>query len=78
MPVRSLTYKFLNTVRTCLALISDIVTWTLTFGPALQIVDDFFSFVIKMPLLHRLACFRDDVVVSMVLAGYLPSACLAS
>ena len=26
MPVRSLTYKFLNTVRACLALISDIVT----------------------------------------------------
>ena len=25
-------------------------------------VDDFFSFVIKMPTLHRLACFRDDVV----------------
>ncbi|KAL7415602.1 cleft lip and palate associated transmembrane protein [Mrakia frigida] len=26
------------------------------------VVDDFFSFVIKMPWLHRLACFRDDVV----------------
>jgi hypothetical protein len=25
-------------------------------------VDDFFSFIIKMPILHRLACFRDDVV----------------
>lgn len=25
-------------------------------------LDDFFSFIIKMPLLHRLACFRDDVV----------------
>lgn len=44
MPVRSLTYKFLNTI-----------------------VDDFFSFVIKMPLLHRLACFRDDVVFIILL-----------
>lgn len=25
-------------------------------------VDDLFSFVIKMPTLHRIACFRDDVV----------------
>ncbi|OCH90944.1 cleft lip and palate associated transmembrane protein [Obba rivulosa] len=26
------------------------------------VVDDLFAFVIKMPILHRLACFRDDVV----------------
>ncbi|KAF8529950.1 cleft lip and palate transmembrane protein 1-domain-containing protein [Gautieria morchelliformis] len=26
------------------------------------VVDDFFAFCIKMPILHRLACFRDDVV----------------
>ncbi|KIM75025.1 hypothetical protein PILCRDRAFT_827729 [Piloderma croceum F 1598] len=26
------------------------------------VVDDFFAFCIKMPLLHRLACFRDDLV----------------
>jgi Cleft lip and palate transmembrane protein 1 (CLPTM1) len=26
------------------------------------IIDDMFSFIIKMPWLHRLACFRDDVV----------------
>merc|ERR1712129_339580 len=25
-------------------------------------VDDLFSFVIDMPLMHRLACFRDDIV----------------
>lgn len=25
-------------------------------------IDDLFAFVIKMPTLHRLACFRDDVV----------------
>ncbi|CDZ97998.1 Transmembrane protein [Phaffia rhodozyma] len=31
------------------------------------VVDDFFSFVIKMPLLHRLACFRDDVVFIILL-----------
>ena len=26
------------------------------------IVDDLFSFCITMPTLHRLACFRDDVI----------------
>ncbi|PWN44257.1 cleft lip and palate transmembrane 1 [Ceraceosorus guamensis] len=26
------------------------------------VVDDFFAFAIKMPWLHRLACFRDDVI----------------
>ena len=35
---------------------------TLTYKFLNTIVDDFFSFVISMPLLHRLACFRDDVV----------------
>ncbi|KAI9010684.1 cleft lip and palate associated transmembrane protein [Hyaloraphidium curvatum] len=39
MPMRTLTYKALNTF-----------------------VDDLFAFVIKMPTLHRLACFRDDIV----------------
>lgn len=33
-------------------------------------IDDFFSFVIKMPLLHRLACFRDDVVFIVLLYQY--------
>lgn len=26
------------------------------------VVDDFFAFCIRMPILHRLACFRDDVI----------------
>jgi len=34
------------------------------------IVDDFFSFIIKMPTLHRLACFRDDVVFVILLYQY--------
>lgn len=25
-------------------------------------IDDIFAFVIKMPLLYRLGCFRDDIV----------------
>ena len=28
----------------------------------LQIIDDLFAFVIKMPTLHRLSVFRDDLV----------------
>lgn len=31
------------------------------------VIDDLFSFIIKMPWLHRLACFRDDVVFVMIL-----------
>ena len=26
------------------------------------IIDDLFAFIVKMPILHRIACFRDDVV----------------
>ena len=25
-------------------------------------IDDLFAFVIKMPLMHRLACLRDDII----------------
>lgn len=31
------------------------------------VVDDFFAFAIPMPLLHRLACFRDDVIFAVLL-----------
>ncbi|KAL5508262.1 hypothetical protein ACEPAH_5881 [Sanghuangporus vaninii] len=31
------------------------------------VIDDFFAFCIKMPILHRLACFRDDVVFLILL-----------
>jgi hypothetical protein len=26
------------------------------------IIDDLFAFIITMPLMHRLACFRDDII----------------
>jgi hypothetical protein len=26
------------------------------------VIDDLFAFIIKMPILHRIACFRDDVI----------------
>ena len=36
------------------------------------IVDDLFAFIIEMPTLHRLACFRDDIVFIMAIyQGYL-------
>lgn len=25
-------------------------------------IDDLFAFVIKMPIMHRIACFRDDLI----------------
>ncbi|CCW60470.1 unnamed protein product [Phytomonas sp. EM1] len=31
------------------------------------VIDDFFAFIITMPWLHRLACFRDDVVFAILL-----------
>lgn len=31
------------------------------------VIDDLFSFIIKMPWLHRLACFRDDIVFLILL-----------
>ncbi|CDF41135.1 unnamed protein product [Chondrus crispus] len=31
------------------------------------VIDDLFSFIIKMPWLHRLACFRDDIVFLVLL-----------
>lgn len=34
----------------------------LTYKALNTFVDDFFAFVIKMPTLHRLACFRDDLI----------------
>lgn len=34
----------------------------MTYKFLTTIVDDFFAFAIKMPLLHRLAVFRDDLV----------------
>ena len=34
----------------------------LTYKFLNTIIDDLFAFVIKMPLLHRLSVFRDDIV----------------
>lgn len=34
----------------------------MAFKTVNTVIDDLFSFVIKMPTLHRLACFRDDAV----------------
>ncbi|BGP24907.1 cleft lip and palate associated transmembrane protein [Rhodotorula toruloides] len=31
------------------------------------VIDDFFAFVIRMPLMHRIACFRDDLVFLILL-----------
>merc|ERR1712039_330723 len=30
-------------------------------------IDDLFAFIIRMPTLHRLACFRDDIVFFILL-----------
>jgi len=43
---------------------------SLIYKTLTTVVDDFFSFCIKMPWLHRLACFRDDVVFLVLLYQY--------
>jgi len=35
---------------------------TMTYKSINTFIDDLFAFIIKMPLMHRLACFRDDVI----------------
>ena len=31
------------------------------------IIDDLFAFLIRMPTMHRIACFRDDIVFAAYL-----------
>lgn len=35
---------------------------TLTYRFLNTIIDDLFSFIITMPAMHRLSCFRDDFI----------------
>ena len=35
---------------------------TMTYKSINTFIDDLFAFVIKMPIMHRLACLRDDVI----------------
>lgn len=35
---------------------------TLTYRFLNTIIDDLFSFIITMPTMHRISCFRDDVI----------------
>ena len=58
MPMKAMIYKTLSTV------VDDLFAYVLTTLPLQQylIRSSFHSFCIKMPILHRLACFRDDVV----------------
>ncbi|GAA93451.1 uncharacterized protein L969DRAFT_89446 [Mixia osmundae IAM 14324] len=43
---------------------------SLTFKFLNTIIDDLFAFVVKMPTLHRIACFRDDVVFLILMYQY--------
>ena len=37
--------------------------WRMLFYRFLNtIIDDLFAFIISMPTMHRLACFRDDII----------------
>jgi hypothetical protein len=40
---------------------------TFTYKALNTFIDDLFAFIIKMPTMHRLACFRDDVVFFILL-----------
>jgi len=56
MPIRAMVYKTLSTV------IDDLFAWVFEVSGYPCIVMTPTRFIIKMPTLHRLACFRDDVV----------------
>ena len=36
------------------------------------VVDDLFAFIVHMPTLHRLSCFRDDIIFVIYLYELLP------
>lgn len=59
MPWKSMVYKTLGTF-----IDGRLYLTTLFIFFGLMIYDnvDLFAFIIKMPLLHRLACFRDDII----------------
>merc|ERR1712130_134862 len=40
---------------------------TFTYKVLNTFIDDLFAFIIRMPTLHRLACFRDDIVFFILL-----------
>jgi hypothetical protein len=62
MPWKAMVYKSLNTFIDGASL-SLSLPLPLSFPPLLLISSsDLFAFVIKMPLMHRLACFRDDII----------------
>lgn len=56
MPRRAMIYKCI------LPSSSHFISISLLMLVLNTIVDDLFSFCISMPTLHRLACFRDDVI----------------
>lgn len=47
----------------------------LTYKFLNTIIDDLFAFVIRMPVLHRLSCFRDDAIFLIFLYQKVCSAC---
>lgn len=54
--------SFCKKLWTSIANLSTCKTPSSLMTMQLQIVDDLFAFVIKMPTLHRLSVFRDDLV----------------
>ena len=56
MPMKAMIYKTLSTV------VDDLFAFVSLYGTKELLLINQDSFCIKMPILHRLACFRDDVV----------------
>lgn len=56
MPMKAMIYKTLSTV------VDDFFAYAVCWPSDLALTYVGCSFCIKMPILHRLACFRDDVV----------------
>jgi hypothetical protein len=57
MPWKAMVYKSLNTF-----IDGNLILIYLIHSFLPLLLSDLFAFVIKMPLMHRLACFRDDII----------------
>lgn len=75
MPMKAMIYKTLSTV------IDDLFAYVaqpIENPPKIPLTCVCRSFCIKMPILHRLACFRDDVVFLVFLYQVSCTVCLRS
>jgi hypothetical protein len=71
LPWRMLTYKVPSAFLIFIRSLSRVSVPAYTLQALNTFIDDLFAFIIKMPTLHRLACFRDGKRAVFVLSIFL-------